>query len=71
MVENLKYMMECGYYNFKINYALLKRSNNDVVIAINKLCNNMVTESMFGEMWTSSYLGSKSWDLITLTIIWH
>ena len=45
--ENLMYMMEAGYYNFRINYNLLTRNKNDLIIAMNKLCNNMVTDSMF------------------------
>jgi len=45
--ENLKYMMDMGYFNFKINLSLLKRNENDLVISINKLCNGIVTESMF------------------------
>jgi len=47
LIENLKYMMSIGYFNFRVNYNLLMRSNNDLVIAINKLCNNLVTDSMF------------------------
>jgi len=46
-VENLKYMMNMGYLNFRVNFNLLTRNNNDLVIAVNKLCNNMVTESIF------------------------
>jgi len=47
LVENLRYMMNMGYLNFTINYNLLMRNNNDLVVSINKLCNNIVTESMF------------------------
>ncbi len=47
LVDNLMYMMNVGYSNFRVNYNLLIRSNNDLVIAINKLCNNLVTDSMF------------------------
>ena len=47
LIDNLKYMMSIGYLNFRVNYNLLMRSNNDLVIAINKLCNNLVTDSMF------------------------
>jgi len=46
-VENLMYMMGMGYLNFRVNFNLLVRNNNDLVISINKLCNNMVTESIF------------------------
>jgi len=46
-VENLEYMMTMGYLNFRVNFNLLVRNNNDLVISINKLCNNMVTESIF------------------------
>jgi hypothetical protein len=40
-------MMNMGYLNFRVNFNLLTRNNNDLVIAVNKLCNNMVTESIF------------------------
>jgi len=46
-VQNLDYMMNMGYLNFRVNFNLLTRNNNDLVIAVNKLCNNMVTESIF------------------------
>jgi len=45
--NNLKYMMNMGYLNYRINYNLLTRNNNDLIIAINKLCNNIVSDSMF------------------------
>lgn len=47
MKENLIYMMNMGYLNYKVNYNLLVRNKNELVVAINKLCNNLVTESMF------------------------
>lgn len=47
LLNNLKYMMNMGYLNYKINYNLLKRNDNDLIIAINKLCNNIVTDTMF------------------------
>jgi hypothetical protein len=47
VIANLEYMMNMGYLNFRVNYNLLMRNNNDLVIAINKLCNNMVSESIF------------------------
>jgi len=47
LIENLKYMMDLGYLNFRVNYNLLQRNKNDLVVAINKLCNNIVTDSMF------------------------
>jgi len=47
LIENLKYMMDLGYLNFRVNYNLLTRNKNDLVVAINKLCNNIVTDSMF------------------------
>jgi len=47
LLNNMRYMMNMGYYNFKINYNLLKRNNNDLIMAVNKLCNNMVTDTMF------------------------
>jgi len=49
LAENLKYMMEVGYTNFELNHQLLKRNNNDLAIAINLLCNGIVSDSMFGE----------------------
>jgi len=45
--QNLKYMMDMGYLNYSINYNLLTRNGNDLVVAINKLCNNIVSDSMF------------------------
>jgi hypothetical protein len=45
--ENMIYMMNMGYYNFMVNYNLLVRNNNDLIMAINKLCNSLVTESIF------------------------
>jgi hypothetical protein len=47
LIENLEYMMSIGYMNFRVNYNLLTRSNNDLVVAVNKLCNNLVSDSMF------------------------
>jgi len=47
LAENLRYMMNMGYLNFRVNYNLLTRNGNDLVIAINKLCNNLVTDSIF------------------------
>ena len=47
LIENLNYMKEAGYLNFKINLALLQRANNDLVVAINNLCNGIVSDSMF------------------------
>lgn len=46
-VENLRYMFEMGYYNFELNTELLRRNKNDVVLALDSLCNGFVTESMF------------------------
>jgi len=40
-------MMDMGYFNYKINYNLLTRNKNDLVMAVNKLCNNLVTDTMF------------------------
>ena len=45
--DNLIYMMNMGYYNFRVNVNLLIRNKNDLIVAVNKLCNNMVTESIF------------------------
>lgn len=45
--QNLEYMMSMGYLNFEINMKLLVRNDNDLVIAINKLCNNMISDSIF------------------------
>jgi len=45
--ENMKYMMNMGYLNFRVNYNLLTRNGNDLVVSINKLCNNLVTDSIF------------------------
>jgi len=40
-------MMEMGYFNYKVNYNLLVRNNRDLIVAINNLCNNIVSDSMF------------------------
>jgi len=47
MVENLTFMMNMGYLNYRVNYNLLVRNKNDMVMAINSLCNNFVTDSIF------------------------
>lgn len=47
MHAGLKYMAECGYTNFEVNYQLMQRNDCDMVVAINKLCNGLVSESMF------------------------
>jgi hypothetical protein len=49
VIENLKYMMEIGYTNFSVNLSLLRRNNNDLVVAINNLCNGLVSDSMFDQ----------------------
>jgi len=47
MIENLKYMMETGFTNYQINKSLLQRNNNDLAVALNLLCNGIVSDSMF------------------------
>jgi len=47
LLENMKQMMEMGYFNYKVNYNLLVRNNRDLIVAINNLCNNIVSDSMF------------------------
>jgi len=47
LLQGLKSMMEMGYLNYKLNYSVLLRSNKDLVVAMNNLCNNMVSDSMF------------------------
>jgi len=47
LLSNLKQMMEMGYYNYKVNYNLLVRNNKDLIVAINNLCNHIVSDSMF------------------------
>jgi len=32
-----------GYANFEINLEMLKRNQNDLVLAMNNLCNGLVT----------------------------
>lgn len=57
LIDNLKYMMEAGFTNFQVNKSLLMRNNNDVAVAINLLCNGMVTDSMFlGQQWETFWL---------------
>lgn len=48
LIDNLTYMMETGFTNFHVNYSLLKRNNNDLAVALNLLCNGIVSDSMFG-----------------------
>jgi hypothetical protein len=45
--NNLKQLLDMGCSNFEVNLNLLKRNGNDLVAAVNKLCNGQVTESMF------------------------
>jgi hypothetical protein len=40
-------MIEMGYNNFEVNLNLLKRNGNDLISAVNNLCNGLVSESMF------------------------
>jgi hypothetical protein len=47
LLSNMRQMMDMGYYNYKINYNLLMRNNKDLVIAVNNLCNNIISDSMF------------------------
>jgi hypothetical protein len=47
LYDNLTTMGDAGYYNFRLNYNLLNRNKNDLVVAMNKLCNFMVSDSMF------------------------
>lgn len=47
LAENLRCCLDMGYANFEVNLNMLQRNNNDLVLAMNKLCNGMVTESMF------------------------
>jgi len=56
--QNLEYMMNMGYLNFEINLKLLVRNDNDLVIAINKLCNNMISDSIFEANWSQSSLST-------------
>lgn len=49
LIENLQYIYDMGYTNFEVNIALLRRNNNDLIIAINNLCNGLVSESMFNQ----------------------
>jgi hypothetical protein len=47
LAKGLTEMAEIGYSNFDLNVQLLTRNSYDVVVAINKLCNGLLTESMF------------------------
>ena len=55
IIENLKYMLDMGYTNFTVNYQLLIRNNNDLTVALNLLCNNMVSDSVFDKWWTQQF----------------
>ena len=52
IVDNLLYMFDAGFSNFKANYELLVRNQNDLTVAINLICNGMISDSMFD--WGSS-----------------
>ena len=45
--ENMMQMLEMGYNNFEVNLNLLRRNGNDLIAAVNNLCNGLVSESMF------------------------
>jgi len=47
LAENLRTCLDMGYANFEINLEMLRRNQNDIVLAMNSLCNGLVTESMF------------------------
>lgn len=47
LLSNMKAMMEMGYFNYKVNYNLLIRNNKDLLVAVNNLCNYLVSDSMF------------------------
>jgi hypothetical protein len=47
LIENLKHFLEMGYTNFEVNLSLLRRNKNDLIVAMNMLCNGLVTDSMF------------------------
>jgi hypothetical protein len=47
LASNLRHFMDIGYLNFELNLNLLKRHNNDLILAMNSLCNGQVTDSMF------------------------
>jgi len=45
--QNLKEMCDMGYFNYKVNYNLLVRNNNDLQTAVEKLCNQSIADSVF------------------------
>ena len=45
--KNMREMMNMGYFNYKVNYNLLKRNKNDLSVAVQKLCNYSITDTMF------------------------
>jgi len=45
--DNMMQMLEMGYTNFEVNINLLKRNGNDLITAVNNLCNGLISESMF------------------------
>ena len=45
--DNMSQMLEMGYSNYEVNLNLLKRNHNDLINAVNSLCNGLVTDSMF------------------------
>ena len=47
LFNNMRTMLDLGYMNYTVNLNLLNRCNNDLIVAVNQLCNNDVTASIF------------------------
>lgn len=47
LIDNMKQLLDMGFTNFEVNLNLLRRNNNDFVLAANSICNGLVTDSMF------------------------
>lgn len=47
IVENMMQLLDMGYSVFEVNLNLLNRNKNDLIMAVNNICNGNVTESMF------------------------
>ena len=60
------YLMEAGFTNFDVNYGMLKKHNNDLVVVMNMICNGLVSDSIFE--WSS--LDTQAISIRWLAFLW-
>ena len=46
-VQNLKDLMEMGYYNFKLNFNVIQKNNGNMDMIVHKLVTSDLSDSMF------------------------